>query len=187
MVAPGTSVVSKSLLAMYLATPQTAGLELRDFESSSVAGSSRSPLLEERRSVDSQIRTVDKPLNVESFDRVVRRTSEVEKLIGEVRAWVLFGANWDGEGANAPSTESLRQAVAFVRLLSPVDLLPDATLHASGRAGLFWNADGMVADLEFLGQWRIAFYVERDDEKVKGTTKFKPNEMPALLASLLRA
>lgn len=116
-----------------------------------------------------------------------RQTSPVEKLVGEMRRWSLLSADWDGEGATAPLLNSARQAVTFVRMLSDAIPLPEPMLHANGRTGLYWNDGQLYADLEFLGDGRMAYFVERKGDKHKGVLKFNASEMPSLFSTLLRA
>lgn len=125
--------------------------------------------------------------NVSEYDEPDRPTTSREKLIGELRRWGLLTANWDGEGATEPVARSLKEAVSFIRLLGEADTLPEPMLHASGHAGLFWKDDSLCADIEFLGDGRIAYYVERLGDKHKGVLKFDSQNMPALFPALLRA
>jgi len=118
-----------------------------------------------------------------NFDRP---TTPLEQLIGELKRWQLMSENWDGEGAAAPLPSSLAQAVSFVHLLG-TGSLPSPMLHASGHAGLFWKTAELYADLEFLGDNRIAYYIERHGDKHKGVVNFDKKQMPAVLATLLQA
>ncbi|MGH9906866.1 MAG: hypothetical protein ACRD8U_14945 [Pyrinomonadaceae bacterium] len=119
------------------------------------------------------------------YDWSDRQTTSREKLIGEIRSWGLLTANWDGEGAAAPAIRSLKEAVSFVRLVREADMLPDAMLHASGHAGLFWKDDGLYAELEFLGDGRVAYYIENQGDKHKGVLKFDSQKLPAVFLALL--
>lgn len=127
--------------------------------------------------------------NEDCFHNVAaaRQTSPVEKLVGEMRRWRLLIADWDGEGACAPILSSARQAEAFVRMLNVPIPLPEPMLHANGRAGLYWNDSRLYADLEFLGDGRMAYFIERNGDKHKGVLKFDASEMPPVFATLLRA
>ena len=116
-----------------------------------------------------------------------RPTTAIENLVGEFRRWRLFGENWDGEGATAPLMGSLKEAELFVRLLSEEKALPEPMLHGSGHAGLFWNGEELYADLEFLGDSRIAYYIERQGDKHKGVLKFDSQKMPAVFTAVLQA
>jgi hypothetical protein len=117
---------------------------------------------------------------------VERPTTPREKLIGEIRRLKSLKQNWDGEGAAAPSDASMKAAAALACLLSDDEnRLPEPMLHASGRAGLYWKASGLYADLEFLGDERVAYYIERDGGKHKGVVTFDSDKMPAVLATLL--
>lgn len=117
-----------------------------------------------------------------------RTTTPQEELIGEIRAWALLEENWDGEGAQVPTTASLKDAAFFINLLTHDDRLPTPMLHASGRAGLYWNEPGLYADLEFLGDGRVTYYVEKNGEdKHKGVVQVRQGKMPTVFSALLRA
>lgn len=116
-----------------------------------------------------------------------RQTSPVEKLVGEIRRWSLLSTDWDGEGGCAPILSSVRQTEAFVRLLNNAIPLPEPMLHANGRTGLYWNDGQLYADLEFLGDGRMAYFIERNEDKHKGVLKFDPSQMPSVFSTLLRA
>ena len=123
--------------------------------------------------------------NVSNYSETHRPTTLREKLVGELRRWGLLTANWDGEGATVPAVTSLKEAVSFIRLLSEEGALPEPMLHGSGHAGLFWKDDSLYADIEFLGDGRVAYYIERQGDKHKGVVKFDSQRMPALFPALL--
>ena len=117
-----------------------------------------------------------------------RPTTPLEQVVGEIRSYGVLGNNWDGEGAARPNLNSIRSAVAFVRLLDPSIEMPEPMLFASGRAGLFWNNENIYADLEFTEAHSITYFVERQNEgKHKGVVVFEPETMPGVLAVLLSA
>ena len=115
-----------------------------------------------------------------------RQTTSWEELVGEIRSWSLLAANWDGEGAVTPLRQSLREAVSFVRLLDAISP-PEPMLLSSGHAALYWNEDNLYADLEFLGDGRIAYFVKRHGDKHKGVLAFDSTEMPVVFPALIRA
>ena len=115
---------------------------------------------------------------------VDRETTEAERIAGELRRWRLLPADWDGEGASAPNSRSIAEAVAFLALVSSENL-PEPMLHPSGRAGLFWKVDDLYADLEFLGDGQLAYYVERSQGKHKGVVNFDKIKMPPVLEALI--
>ena len=114
-----------------------------------------------------------------------RETTDTEKLIGEIRRWSLLSANWDGEGAAQPSAEAMHEATAFMRLLPEDQALPEAMLHANGRTGLFWKSEKLYADIEFIGDGRIAYFIERQGDRHKGVLNFDENAMPSVFPILL--
>lgn len=127
-------------------------------------------------------------VNVDNFqfNDVVRQTSDVEKAIGEIRHWASFSENWDGEGANLPSTESIRDSVSFLRLIADSEQLPQPMLHATGNVSLFWNDNGLYADVEFLGQNKVAYFIKRNEDKHKGVISFDSEKMPAVFSALIK-
>jgi hypothetical protein len=117
--------------------------------------------------------------------RSYRQTTPAEHVIGELRRWALLAPNWDGEGASAPSVESIREASAFAGLLSDGSVV-EPMLHASGRAGLYFRTATLYADIEFLGDGRAAYYVEHAGDKHKGVVNFDSKQMPAVFSALLQ-
>ena len=116
---------------------------------------------------------------------VTRPTTPLELLIGEIRSWRSFEANWDGEGAAAPIYRCIKDAESFIRLLPKNIALPEPMLHASGNTGLFWEEDEFYADIEFLDNGRIAYYIEQNGDKHKGAINFDSNDLPPVLSVLL--
>jgi hypothetical protein len=125
--------------------------------------------------------------NVVVVDARQRPTTLREKHVGELRRWALLKANWDNEGAATPDIASLREAVAFTRLLDENAQLLEPMLLASGHAALYLNNSELYADLEFLGDGRVAYFIEHPGEgRHKGVTKFDQDKMPVVFAALLR-
>jgi hypothetical protein len=114
-----------------------------------------------------------------------RPTTPLESLVGEIRQYAIFEANWDGEGAAAPNARALREAEKFVRLLDPDLPLPEPMLHSSGNAGLFWRNPSLYADLEFLGGGRIAYFIKRNGDRHKGVLTFDSKSMPSVFSALV--
>jgi hypothetical protein len=115
-----------------------------------------------------------------------RETSSTERIVGEIRRWNVLLANWDGEDAIVPMRSSLKEAESFVRLLNCKMIMPEPMLNANGRAGLFWKESQIYADLEFLGDGRMAYYIERNGDKHKGVLNFNSEIMPPVFQALLQ-
>jgi len=115
-----------------------------------------------------------------------RATTPAEHAIGEFRRWGELTVDWDGEGAEAPAANSLHEASAFACLLSD-EREVEPMLHASGRAGLYFRGLGLYADLEFIGDGRVAYYIERNGDKHKGVVNFDTKEMPTVFETLLQS
>lgn len=123
--------------------------------------------------------------NDETFDASTRETTSVEMLIGEMRAWALFNANWDGEGAAKPLAASIKEAVSFAGLIKSSTDEPEPMLLASGHTALFWNENELYADLEFLGDHRIAYFIKKNGDKHKGVVAFDSENVPTVFQALL--
>lgn len=119
------------------------------------------------------------------FDDVTRPTTEPEKIIGDLREWRFFEENWDGENANAPSIQSIRDAIAFVRLIKDKEEMPQPMLHASGNVSLYWNNERLYADIEFLGDGLVAYFIKHLTDKHKGILSFDTQKMPAVFSTLI--
>jgi hypothetical protein len=119
------------------------------------------------------------------FAVIDRETTPLELAIAEIRGWSLLDADWDGDGASAPDAGSLLGASSFVCVLPKGHVTPEPMLHSSGRAGLFWHEPSSYAHLEFLGDGRVAYYIEREEDKHKGVVVISPDEVPPLLLNLL--
>ena len=118
-------------------------------------------------------------------DDIARSTTDMEKVIGELREWAFLKSNWDGEGANAPSIGSIKEAVKFVRLINDSAEMPDPNLLASGNISLFWNTESLYAEIEFLDKNRIAYFIKNNEDNHKGIISFGSEKMPAVFTSLI--
>lgn len=115
-----------------------------------------------------------------------RDTTPREHAIGEFRRWEQLPANWDGEGAAAPNVASLREASNFACLRAAGSEI-EPMLHASGRAGLCFRTATLYADVEFFGDGRASYFIERNGDRHKGVINFDSKTMPAVLETLLQA
>jgi len=126
---------------------------------------------------------VPQALHIEATE-LTNPLTEREQLMDEIRSWSLWEANWDGEDAVAPVINCIENAISFVSLLPGNIVLPEPMLHASGYTGLFWNHDGLYADIEFLENGRVAYYIEQNGDKHKGVVGFDSKNLPPLLPVL---
>lgn len=121
-----------------------------------------------------------------NLNKYTRSTTDYEKIIGEIRSWILLENDWDGEGARQPSEKSIKDAVSFMHLIKESVELPEPMLHANGNVSFYWNDKGFYADLEFLGNGRIAYFIKtKNDDRHKGTLSFNSIEVPAVLSTLI--
>lgn len=111
--------------------------------------------------------------------------TQKEKLASEIRGWSLLDDDWDGEGGLKPVNQSIKEAISFVALLDEKPILPEPMLLSSGHTALFWNEDNLYADIEFLGDGRIAYFIKKNGDKHKGVLEFKSQKMPPVFTALL--
>lgn len=115
-----------------------------------------------------------------------RVTTNKEKLIGELRSINLLDENWDGQGSSKPIPSAIKDAVSFARNLDEKFFLPETMIHENGRVSLYWNTQDFYADIEFLGDKRVAYFIKENENRHKGMCKVSRNEeMPAVLKILL--
>jgi hypothetical protein len=69
---------------------------------------------------------------------------------------------WDGEGSVKPTSESVRQAIAFVSALPSAIPIPKAMIASDGQIGLYWDTDVRYADINFDADGTISLYT-RDE------------------------
>lgn len=131
------------------------------------------------------MRSQSPPTQVSESYSGVRGTTDREEIIGQLRSWRMLDSDWDGEGAAAPDIRALRGAENFVRVIAPAMPVPEPMLFASGHAGLYWKREGLYADLEFVDERHITYYVEKHAEKHKGLVEFQGDRMPPFFAALL--
>jgi|GEM_PF-6571997 len=116
----------------------------------------------------------------------VRDTTDQERVIAQLRAYVSLQANWDGEGAEAPNSESAHAAADFACLLSASAAIPESMLHASGRSALAWSwKDGSYGELEFYPDGKVAYYFTNNQDKHKGFVYFDRVEIPRSIKALI--
>ena len=144
------------------------------------------------RSTKSAFEAITASTNRDDLSRMLKaqsldRTESAKSIIAEITSWSGMERNWDSEGAAAPDASSLKAAESFVGLLGKDYLLPEPMLLASGHAGLYWNEIDLYADLEFLADGRIAYFVEhRGEGRHKGVVKFDSRKIPIVFQALLR-
>ena len=123
--------------------------------------------------------------------------------------------NYDGEGAKAPNADSISLAVDFVNLLEDskdktnysVSLyweeydgdpskyisseiynklnIPEEMVNPNGNIGLFWETDGLYADLEFFDNDRISYFIKKDADIHHGSVLFERPNFPEIFQLLL--
>lgn len=121
---------------------------------------------------------------INSYDKN-RQTTEVEKIIGELREWQFLDEDWDGEGARAPINKSIENAVSLMVLIKDSADMPEPMLHATGTVSLYWDDKNLYADLEFLGDGRIVYFIKNNNDKHKGVLSFDQQKIPDVFSALI--
>jgi hypothetical protein len=110
--------------------------------------------------------------------------SPADSAIVQLLRLEKLDADWDGNEAARPLDYSIKDARAFVRMLSPESIIPRATLHADGHAILFVREPDLYAELEFLGDNKIGFYARRGGEKWSEEFIFDGQSLPEGLSQI---
>lgn len=120
-----------------------------------------------------------------SYDKN-RQTTEAEKIIRELRDWQFLDEDWDGEGASKPLLTSINAAVQFINLIKPEVPFPEPMIHASGFTSLLWDRDDFYAEIQFISNNKIAYFVKNHEGKrFKGTTEFDTKQIPFAISDLI--
>lgn len=114
-----------------------------------------------------------------------RETTRAELVIGEIREWTSLASDWDGEGANAPIAASLKAAESFVCGWSRDDNLLEPMLSPTGHAGLLWDSPDAYADLKFLEDGQIAYFIKKNTDRHKGLVAFNGKDIPSVFLDLI--
>ena len=188
----GTAAAAKLLLALTVLPTPTASeiraqLEQPTLSIQKITSLSQLAMSPINATTATTVNSTANAANIELIVELARPTTSHESIIGEIREWGLLGADWDGEGAALPSTQSMKEAVSFVRLLDNEIMPPEPMLLASGNAALYWNVNNLYADIEFLGDSRISYFIKRNEDKHKGVLAFDSEKMPAVFSTLLKA
>jgi hypothetical protein len=91
--------------------------------------------------------------------------TKADTAVGQLRKFERLSKDWDGYGAAKPVKASVDAARAFIRSLAPESIVPQPALHADGNAILFYSADDVYAELEFVGTTTVEFFARRGDRE----------------------
>lgn len=93
-------------------------------------------------------------------------------LIKDIEGCKTVEANWDGEGAIKPKNECIEEALIFLEEMPFEFPLPELQIFPGGTLGFYWDEEthGFYADIEILGDGRMAYFMVEGDRKEKGVT-----------------
>jgi hypothetical protein len=86
------------------------------------------------------------------------------KLDAELTRYEKLEHDWDDAGGAPPSSDAIEIARAVLDLSKALGVLPKRTyVSPSGEVGLVWSKGNGYADLSFLGNGTISYYIRGDD------------------------
>ena len=83
------------------------------------------------------------------------------RLREELGSYAELTDNWNGEGGVAPPKEAVRDVISFLDARPDDVRLPLPEVASVGDVGIYWDEDGIFAEVQFGGDRRYSFYAER--------------------------
>lgn len=108
--------------------------------------------------------------------------SKADESISQLLKLARFEDDWDGSGAAKPNTESLRIAQKFIRSLAPESEIPRPALHADGHVILFLKDKDRYAELEFIGDSKINYFLRSGIKECGDEISFDWRSLPQPLS-----
>ena len=90
-----------------------------------------------------------------------RLSKEEADLRAEIQAYANLTDNWDGEGAAAPPAQAVRDAIEFLGGRPDGIPLPLPEVASIGDVGIYWDEDGIFAEVQFGGDKAYSYYAQR--------------------------
>ena len=91
---------------------------------------------------------------------------------------------WDDVSSKGISAAAVDAALAFLTLLPPDVLPPDASASGDGTVDWFWRNDGRSAIVTFYSNGLVAYFAKTETGRVKGRFKFSGSVPGELVESL---
>lgn len=112
--------------------------------------------------------------HIELSDEDVVLPSYCSRALNAFDHYKVLEDDWDGEGAEAPSVESLNDAMYFMRVLgSKISEIPEARpmIDADGVPGIFWSFNSKYLSASFYGDFSLTyFYRDKQTEATEAKT-----------------
>ena len=105
-----------------------------------------------------------KPSMVHNVSTLVFRghlSREEADLRAEIQAYANLTHNWDGEDAAVPSEQAVQDAIAFLDGRPDSIPLPLPEVASIGDVGVYWDEDGIFAEVQFGGDQAYSYYAHR--------------------------
>lgn len=81
------------------------------------------------------------------------------RLLELIGSYELLPVGWDGEAGLPASKQQIAAAKAFLDKLPAGIPLPSPQIAPTGAVGLYWDVNGVYADLEFNGDDSLDLYI----------------------------
>ncbi|MCB0066950.1 MAG: hypothetical protein KDD77_07365 [Caldilineaceae bacterium] len=85
--------------------------------------------------------------------------SGVDRIVSELNGYGKFGGDWNGEGALAPTAESVKEAIDFIRAFPAGLALPSPTISVGGEIGFYWSSAAGYVDLQIESLGHASLYI----------------------------
>ena len=105
-----------------------------------------------------------KPLMVHDVSALAARnrlSKEEAGLREEIQAYASLTDNWDGDGATAPAAQAVQDAIEFLNGRPHRIPLPLPEVASIGDVGIYWDEDGIFAEVQFGGDQAYSYYAQR--------------------------
>ena len=92
-------------------------------------------------------------------------SQEESRLRAKLDSYGALEDDWDGEGATAPSNAAVEDVLEFLDA-RPDDIpLPLPEVASIGDIGIYWDRDGIFAEVQFEGDRNYSFYAQRTEAR----------------------
>jgi hypothetical protein len=116
-----------------------------------------------------------------------QQTARFDKLIQQLNDYLNLKENWDGYSGVAPTEKQINDAIKFVKSLPQQIPLPEPMVAGSGTVGLYWESQGIYAEIGFEGDGTFWCYGEDNEGNEAGEDRLDlGSQLPADLLKMLK-
>ena len=116
-----------------------------------------------------------------------QQTARVDKLIQQLNDYLNLKENWDAYNGVAPRVKTINDAIKFVKSLPKKIPLPEPMIAGSGTVGLYWDSQGIYAEIGFEGDGTFWCYGEDNQGNEAGEDRVDlGDKLPADFLKMLK-